>query len=103
MREEEPPTFSRFLQDHDEGSVDKQIGTALDALNLSVLKHLKKGEMTIKIVVVPNSTDRVSVCVETTLKPPVAAAPTRDYYVTEEGRVTRRRPGQLSLDDLKQA
>jgi len=95
-------TFLTFLQTFRRGDLmteaDRQLGELMEA----IAETGGKGEITLKLPFKVNDAGQIECVPQLTAKKPRRPMGTGIYYVTEDGRLSRRDPSQMDmLDELE--
>lgn len=90
--------FAAFVQEHRNGGLHGELSDLLAELVLAALEHEKKGSLTVKLDVAPNSDGLTVTITDTvTLKKPEANRGAGIWFSDENGNLSRRNPAQPEL------
>ena len=94
-------TFLTFLQSFRRGELIRQADDRLAELMEAICETGGKGELTLKFPFKVNDAGQLECVPQLTMKKPQPPMGTGIYFITEEGRLSRRDPSQLDmLDEL---
>lgn len=96
-------SFLEFLQSFRRGELIAEANDLLGELMEAIRRTGGKGELTVKLPFKVNAGGQIECVPQLTLKKPRKPLGTGIYYVTDEGRLTRRDPAQLDLIDELEA
>ena len=93
----------KLLREHDRGRLSEQLERQLHQVIQAVTKHGKKGSLTLKLSFSPEededgTVERVDVKPDISLVIPQPGSPTKGYFTTKNGGLSRTHPNQLTLD-----
>ena len=96
----EQPPFTTILSRHRDGMTDLEIADRLGEVARAVRATRKPGSVAVTIKVVPSGDEQVGLAIDLKATVP-SSKKVPVYYVDDSGRLSRRRPGQLQLADLR--
>jgi hypothetical protein len=89
--------FHEVLSEIRNGEILLELTEQFADLVKSVLIEGKKGELNLKLVVVPNAKGGIIVVDEIKVKEPIPVPSSTIFYADESGGITRRNPNQMDL------
>lgn len=91
------PPITQFLLKQRKGLLHEELSESLAELVAAVMKHGKKGSLTVKFAVSPHGDDGITIADSYTLKAPTPPAKPSIYFADESGRYSRDRLDQPEL------
>jgi len=91
--------FLELLQNFRRGDLLHHCDTMLTELMAAVAETGSAGAMTLKMEFKPNKAGQLEVTMKPTSKKPVRELGKGIYFTTEDGRLTRRDPNQMDIED----
>lgn len=91
--------FAEFLQSFRRGELLHQGDQRLTELMESIRDTGGNGSLTLKLSFKVNKAGQIEITPDMTIKKPARALGTGIYFATEDGRLTRRDPNQIDIED----
>lgn len=91
--------FLEFLQNFRRGELLTEGDEKMDELMTAIHKTGNGGEFTMKIKFKNNKAGQLEIDPSVTIKRPTRPLGTGIYFLTDEGRLTRRDPRQMDIED----
>ena len=91
--------FLEFLQTFRRGELLADGDAKLSELVEAISATGGSGSMTLKIALKPNKAGQIEIVPDLTIKKPARALGTGIYFATDDGRLTRRDPHQMDIED----
>lgn len=95
--------YSTLVQQLHDGDTDRDLSNQLAEVLNECRKTGKPGSVTLTLDIKPLGVESVFIDAVIKTKIPEQPRESQKFYLTDELQLTRRRPGQLSLEDLKVA
>lgn len=92
-----PPPFTQLMLKQRKGLLHEELTDAVSELVAAVMKHGKKGSLTLKLTVAPHGDDGITIADTYSLKAPTPPAKPSIYFADEHGRFSRDRLDQPEL------
>ena len=92
--------FLEFLQRGGRGELLADGDAKLSELVEAIQATGGNGSMTLKISLKPNKAGQIEIIPDLTIKKPAKALGTGIYFATDDGRLTRRDPHQMDIEDV---
>lgn len=89
--------FAQFVQEQRRGLLHAELSDALADVVAAVMKHGKKGSLTVKFEIKPEGDDAVSVSDKYDAKAPTPPAKASLFFADEAGQISRQRLNQPEL------
>lgn len=91
--------FLELIQSFRRGELLAEGDTKLNELIDAIQRTGASGDLTMKLKIKVNKAGQLEIVPELTIKKPSRALGTGIYFATDEGRLTRRDPNQMDIED----
>lgn len=91
--------FLEFLQTFRRGELLHAADVKLSELVEAISETQGGGTMTLKIKIKPNKAGQIEIVPDVSISKPTRALGTGIYFASDEGRLTRRDPNQMDIED----
>lgn len=91
--------FLEFIQSFRRGELLEHGDQKLAELIEAIQQTGQGGSLTLKITIKPNKAGQLEAQPDLTMKKPTRSLGTGIYFATDEGRLTRRDPYQMDIED----